>query len=301
MLCFHQVLPDRDSLRPDEPTVKEFAALVEGFRQRFDVLHLRDVPDFVASRRVGHGVVLTFDDGYENNFSLAAPVLDRLDVPATFFIATGSLDRGCMWNDLVIESIRELKVSFFNWHKVGIENAPLQSDADRLRLIERVIARLKYQSLTERTQLARELASMAELSEPPGLMMTPKEVKILDKNPLFEIGAHTISHPILASISDEEAKNEITDGKTNLESLLGRRVDLFAYPNGKPDKDFLLKHVAMVEAAGFELAVTTSRGGVRNGVPPLQWPRQTVWNTDPRRACLNLVRGAREQGVLVTR
>ena len=67
----------------------------------------------------------------------------------------------------------------------------------------------------------------------------------------MEIGAHTISHPILARTDDVTAEFEIANGKRRLEEITGAPVHLFAYPNGRPTQDYDRRHVAMVKAAGF--------------------------------------------------
>ena len=159
-----------------------------------------------------------------------------------------------------------------------------------------ILAKIKYRPPPARRELTLEFAEMAGITNNPEFMMTREEVQTLDRNPLFEVGAHTINHPILASIPDDEARQEIAEGKVGLEAMLDRKVDLFAYPNGKPGEDFQMKHVAMVKEAGFSIAVTTSAGGVRNTISPLQWPRQSIWQKEPRRASANIIRGCRDYG-----
>jgi peptidoglycan/xylan/chitin deacetylase (PgdA/CDA1 family) len=296
IVCLHQVVPEFDPLRPGEPDGEEFEKLVGGLKSRFDMISLRDVPGYLEGRRHGHAVVLTFDDGYKNNYSIARPILKRLNVPATFFIATGFLNRGCMWNDLVIESVRHLDGLAFEWDECKISHTATDSDSGRLTLVGKILGALKYCDPVKREKLAEALADRAGLMQAPALMMTEAEVVDMDSDGNFELGAHTDRHPILAAVSDAEAAAEIATGKAKLESLLGRSVDLFAYPNGRPGEDYRAAHVRMVQDAGFSMAVTTSMGAVTSAATPLQMPRQSIWRREPLYAALSLLRGSRQLG-----
>jgi peptidoglycan/xylan/chitin deacetylase (PgdA/CDA1 family) len=150
-----------------------------------------------------------------------------------------------------------------------------------------LIGRLKYQPLAPRTQAVAQLAQAAQVVLPDDLMMRSSQVKALHHAGM-EIGGHTMNHPILATLDEAAARAEIVGGKHALENLLGAAVPLFAYPNGGPGTDFLARDVALVRAAGFEGAVTTSAG---SGPPDLwQLPRFTPWDRSEVRFNLRMVR-----------
>jgi peptidoglycan/xylan/chitin deacetylase (PgdA/CDA1 family) len=94
----------------------------------------------------------------------------------------------------------------------------------------------------------------------------------------MEIGGHTVRHPILTETPDDQARDEILRGRAALEGLIGAPVKVFAYPNGVPDRDYDLRHVAMVREAGFRCAVSTAPGPVCRGRDDFQWPRFTPWD-----------------------
>jgi peptidoglycan/xylan/chitin deacetylase (PgdA/CDA1 family) len=94
----------------------------------------------------------------------------------------------------------------------------------------------------------------------------------------FDIGAHTVTHPILARLSSEQANDEIVRGKAELERITGREVSLFAYPNGVPGTDYRAEHVRMVREAGFAAAVTTSSGVATSASSAFELPRFTPWS-----------------------
>jgi peptidoglycan/xylan/chitin deacetylase (PgdA/CDA1 family) len=97
-----------------------------------------------------------------------------------------------------------------------------------------------------------------------------------------------VTHPILAQLDPELAAREIRDSKRRLEAITGSPVTTFAYPNGKPGRDYLREHVGMVRALGFEAAVSTAWGVAHAASDPHQLPRFTPWDRTPGRFVLRL-------------
>jgi peptidoglycan/xylan/chitin deacetylase (PgdA/CDA1 family) len=120
-------------------------------------------------------------------------------------------------------------------------------------------------------------------------MMTGEQVRHLRRSGM-EIGAHTMTHPILAQLDRERADLEIRDSKRRLEEITGNPVTLFAYPNGKPSRDYRREHVATVRALGFEAAVTTAWGVAHAASDTYQLPRFTPWDRTPAKFILRLLR-----------
>ena len=108
-------------------------------------------------------------------------------------------------------------------------------------------------------------------------MMRPDEVSALATRGMT-IGGHTRTHPILESIPDDIALDEIRGGRDDLRSLLGHEIDLFAYPNGRFGRDFSGRHRAMVEQAGYRFAFTTDAGAATRESDPRMLPRFTPWD-----------------------
>jgi peptidoglycan/xylan/chitin deacetylase (PgdA/CDA1 family) len=93
----------------------------------------------------------------------------------------------------------------------------------------------------------------------------------------MDIGGHTRSHPILAGLSDVEAEREIAGSKADLEDLTGAPVDLFAYPNGRPDRDYGPRDVALARRVGFRAAMSTAWGFADQRSDRYQIPRVGSW------------------------
>ena len=92
------------------------------------------------------------------------------------------------------------------------------------------------------------------------------------------IGAHTVTHPILAKLGSIDVRKEISGSKQFLESILEEEINLFAYPNGRPDLDFQIKDAAIVKELGFKAAVTTAWGVAKTDSDLMQLPRFTPWD-----------------------
>ena len=280
ILIFHRVVPVPDQLFPDEMHAGRFDALCRWLAGWFNVLPLD-----VAAARLQSGSLparaacITFDDGYADNCQIAMPILRRHGLTASFFVSTGFLDGGRMWNDTIIESIRSCNQPFLDLAPLGLGlgMVNLASLHGRRDAIAQLIGCMKYRPVAERLALVAHLARLAKGRLPDDLMMTTDQVRTLYDSGM-QIGAHTVSHPILARISDADARQEITDSKKVLEALVQAPIKLFAYPNGKPDNDYTATHAAMVRAAGFSAAVSTAPGVSSQLTDLFQIPRFSPWD-----------------------
>lgn len=291
ILIFHRVLAAPDPLLPDEIDQAAFARRMQWLKASYAVLPLLDAVRLArAGRLPARAACITFDDGYANNATEALPVLRRLGLCATVFVATGFLDGGRMWNDTIIELVRRSRLPWLDAGAAGLDALPLTDLAARRRAIAALIGRLKYLPLAQRAQAVAHLVQAAQAALPDDLMLRSHQVKQL-RHAGIDIGGHTINHPILATLDDAAARDEIVGGKQALENLLGAPVPLFAYPNGGPGTDFTARDVALVRAAGFAGAVTTAAGG---GHPdPWQLPRFTPWDRGQARFNLRMARNLR--------
>ena len=232
---------------------------------------------------------ITFDDGYADNLDVAVPILKSYGLLATFFIATGFLNDGRMWNDTVIELVRNVNGAEWDVSELGLGKWRLDSDSDRYRAAMSAIYQLRHLDFDDRRAKVEALVSQAACSLPQDLMLTTQGVQGLG-NAGMEVGAHTVSHPILTRLDDNRARQEIGGSRKTLEQITGRPVNLFAFPNGKPGQDYDERHVEMVREAGFQAAVSTQWGVARRNSDLLQLPRFTPWQRSPQRFHQALVR-----------
>jgi peptidoglycan/xylan/chitin deacetylase (PgdA/CDA1 family) len=276
ILIYHRVLAQPDSLFPGEVDAAVFERHLDLLKRFFNVIPLLE-----ASQRLRNGSLprraacITFDDGYADNEEVALPILQRHGLRACFFVATGYLDGGQMWNDVVIEHVRhatgtQLDMSVCGLGRFAIDNLGLKAKA-----IADILNALKYLPFEQRQALVHPLRSTH--AEQPNLMMSRLQVLALHRAGM-EIGAHTVTHPILATMSDQAARADMGYGKRQLEDIIGTPVRLFAYPNGKPGQDYGPRDVRIAQDLGFDCAVTTQWGAAQYGSDPFQLPRFTPWD-----------------------
>lgn len=278
ILIFHRVLAEKDPLFPGEVDASEFEQQLRFLKSFMNFVSLSDA---VSGIRCGNlpprAACVTFDDGYADNAEVAFPILQKLGIPATFFIATGFLDGGRMWNDSVIEMVRTATSPQLDLGAVNMGNFEVTTTQQRQQAISGLIGGLKYLPLSERAAQIAQMCDHLRCDLPTDLMMTSAQVKHLHDNGM-EIGGHTVTHPILSMLSPSDARREIGEGKESLEDIVRGPVRFFAYPNGKPGQDYLPEHVGMVKDLGFHAAVSTAWGAMPRNADLYQLPRFTPWD-----------------------
>jgi len=295
IVIYHRVLPEADRFLGGRGDISSFDQQLCYLTRNFNVLSLSEaVAHLRAATLPARAVCITFDDGYADNAEIALPLLQKYGVTATFFIATGFLDGGRMWNDTVIESFRRARGDAIDLREIGLEQYTVATLEQRRQVLFSVIDQLKYLEPTTRQSQVDKLAQTIAAELPDDLMMTSAQVKLLHDHGM-EIGGHTVNHPILASTDETTARTEISEGKARLEAITGAPIRFFAYPNGKPGRDYLSIHVEMLNQLGFEAAVSTAWGAACHGDDLFQLPRFTPWDQKEWAYVLRMVRNSYQQ------
>ncbi len=223
------------------------SAAPETFREQ--VRHLRDnfrtmrLDELIATSDEGLRVaepsaLITFDDGYRDNFEEALPILEGLGAPATFFIPTGFLERPRLpWWDhaaLVIKQSMRARIALDRPESMtlDLEGGP---DARRAALMT-VIGLYLADRIGDEAGFRRHLEERAEVevdedARGRALFMTWDQVRHLAASGMA-IGSHTHDHRRLASLMEEEQRRELAESRRILERELGRPVEALAYPFG---------------------------------------------------------------------
>ncbi|MFD2573305.1 polysaccharide deacetylase family protein [Spirosoma soli] len=256
-------------------------------RQKWTPISLAELAQQVVAHSVpDRSVALTFDDGYIDNFNQAKPLLEQFEIPATFFITTQNCQQQIpfWWDELldILLNAEQLPQTLTLTISEETLNADLNDEATltpalqrnhqewtwtetgepptrRSRLYLDIWQRLKPLTHSEqqavmtqlRTQTGQLVSTGSEL-----ICMTPDHIKQLINNPLFSIGAHTITHPALTHHSLHEQRVEVNSSRSFLEGLIQKPVSLFAYPYGSYNDTT----VAILQKEHFEAAVTTNEG-----------------------------------------
>lgn len=280
ILIFHRVLPRPDPLFPYLPDAASFEAQMRWVRDWFVVLPLAQAVERLYTGSIpARALAISFDDGYADNEEVAAPILQRLGMTATIFISTGYLDGGCMWNDRLIEAVRGVEGDEIDLGALGLRRYRVGTLEERRDTCVALVLDVKHVDTERRHALVDAIVERIGAPPPAPLMMSQTQVRNL-RILGMDVGAHTVSHPILTRLPAAIARDEIASGKEQLEALLGERIELFAYPNGLPRRDYASEHVEMVRGLGFSAAVSTARGAASTRSDRFQLPRFPPWDRE---------------------
>lgn len=289
ILSYHRVFPEIDPLFPDETTARDFELHLRVLQKFFRVFTLSKALSLLDENALpARSVVITFDDGYADNATEALPLLSRYGLQATFFIATKFIAGDLMWNDKIIESIRNCGSSKLDLESLGLGKFDLTDSVSRRHAIDTLLKKLKHRPEPERSSAVEAVVRISASTLPSRLMMSDGQLNELVQAGM-EIGAHTVSHPILANQSDKKAAYEISESGSVLGQRLGIRIRCFAYPNGRPGVDYTERHTKLVQNAGYDAAVSTRNGIVRKSTDRYQLPRYGIWDKKDWKLLLRLL------------
>jgi peptidoglycan/xylan/chitin deacetylase (PgdA/CDA1 family) len=268
ILTFHHVRPWRErAFAPNrllEITPEFLDRTLRALRQRgFDIVPLDEVPARLAA---GQGrapfAALSFDDGYRDNVEHALPVLRCHGAPWTLFATTDFAEgRGRLWWLELEEAIARLDHVRLSVEG-GMVDMPSRSPEEKAVAFETVYRMLRAgpeEGLRAATALLAEEAGVDPCALCRGLCLAFDELAALAREPGVTIGAHTVTHPMLAKHDEATARREIVDGKRLLEERLGMPVRHLAFPVGDRGSAGR-REFELAAEAGFTTAVTTRPG-----------------------------------------
>lgn len=294
ILIFHRVLPVHDPLMPDEIDAARFDQILTWVGNMFNVLPLSEAVERTFSDSLPpRALSITFDDGYADNAAVALPILQKHCMVATFFVATGFLDGKRMWNDTIIESVRRSQDDVLALDVQALGDVQVASTTEKREAISKLIGYAKYLPPEQRHRFVGEVADTSKASLPLDLMMSSAQVRELQVGGM-EIGAHTVTHPILACLSPDQARQEMADSRDRLVEITGDPIRLFAYPNGKRGDDFKDEHARTAADLGFLAAVTTEPGVSSSRADRYQLPRFTPWDRSSGRFYARMMMNMRQ-------
>lgn len=258
------------AVRPDV-----FEKQIRFLKRYYKIVDLADLNQLEQLDRTSPSdlIVITFDDGYRNNYRYAAPILKKYDVPATIFLATDYIvNNRLLWYDKLswilykavnLPDSRRLMKFELSQEIIGEVERFLAADSfGRVSILRSLVALLKAYSAQEREEVIKRLAEACRVNTWPGdedrPMLSWEEVREMSKHGI-SFGSHTMSHPVLSTISTSEVRKEIVESKKVIEDQIQKPVTTFAYPYGKYT-DYTDEVTKVLFDEGFEYACTTTVG-----------------------------------------
>ncbi len=278
ILTYHRV---NDAMHPFFPgtPITAFGVQMEALRRSYKVLPLEELVHRARERDLPtDSVAITFDDGYRDNYENALPILRRLDLPATVFLVTGTVEKNeLIWHDrvFVIFHLTQMKKLNYNGQSYPMRSRQEKQDAIRMCLLN--LRRCLPEQRDYEIQVLGRTLGVQDFSNHQADKLSWDEIRTMAEWRIT-FGSHTVTHPILSRVSPETAYREIVDSKKDIEAHLGKSVRLFAYPNGNAD-DFNETTKEILSAAGYRFALTAIWGANDRHRDPLELRRVGMWGT----------------------
>jgi peptidoglycan/xylan/chitin deacetylase (PgdA/CDA1 family) len=267
ILSYHGISRNRTMLPPHTliPEVL-FDEQIKYLSRKYNIITLRQaVKALNSAKRLNNTAVITFDDGYRNNFTLALPILEKYNAPATVFVTAGYIgSKEILPLDEAYVLISQAKGrTSCKINEINLGPLYFESDDDLCRSYREVASFLKQLPCDQQKLHINLLKLKLQNSTPKSdtemvddfLLLSKDELRVLAKSEIIDIGAHTVNHQILSKVDVRTSAWEIIHSKFLLQNYTGRDIDLFAYPNGGK-MDFNDDHIAILKDNGFICSVT---------------------------------------------
>jgi len=247
---------------PNIVTPTTFEYQIQSFASTARIISLQEYLDHVKEGKPlqENSIVLTFDDGYKDNLTIAAPILQKYGIPATFFITTGYIGTGRMkWEDqlscLIRRSKKEVISIKLSTHEIFFK---VGSEKEKLKVIDALVNILSHLSQTDKLHILNEIRIQSQVNcdDQADIMLSWEDVRELAGTPGFSIGSHAVTHRHLSQTQAHDIIFEVASSKEHLEKEISYPVTLFAYPYG----DYNHTAITALQQSGYSCAVTLEYG-----------------------------------------
>jgi len=281
VLTYHHILP-RPDRPPDDRAVN--VLYVDEFERHLAYLtrhcHVVSGDELRAHLRgqplPPHAILITFDDGYRNNYEYAFPLLQRYGAPAVFFLTSGFIgDRsGRLWFDRLDAAIAAAPAAVAAWLRA---HTSFDVSLDEFRRVAKRLSSSARDALVAGVEQAADSAEEAPFAKERVEPMSWDDVREMADAGML-IGAHTATHQILAGSARDEVVTELSTSRAAIQAQTGRECWCFSYPNGEA-ADARDADAALVKACGFECAFTQVPGFVDARANRYALPRLPIPST----------------------
>jgi peptidoglycan/xylan/chitin deacetylase (PgdA/CDA1 family)/CelD/BcsL family acetyltransferase involved in cellulose biosynthesis len=282
ILYYHRVNDDRDPFFP-AITTELFEQEMRYIAHHYNVVPLSELLKHLEDGSGKPVMAITFDDGYQDNYHNAFPILERYGLAATIFLTTGSMDSGePLWFERLAGAVKKTTREYIDLEIDIPRRFRLTSQTERLNSNGGIFALLRGLTEEERgVWLARVLKELdtPDVGDRRGKMLTWNQVREMRARHI-EFGGHTVTHPFLSKMTRGQMAWEVSECKRRIEEEIQLPADHFAYPNGR-DEDFGEWNKEVLRAAGYKAAVTTKWGMNYPSTDRMELRRGGPWEESP--------------------
>lgn len=262
ILYYHKISKLTTDYNQSNVNPKHFAEHMEILKENYEVVTLKDISNGTAFQRNRNAVAITFDDGYRSVLLNAVPILRNMGFGFACFVTTENVNTNYEnWTDIVSRiafepnCFHERCNLLIEGENRDIKIGGLEERVEFYRLLQQLNKSMSYYDFKALLDNLIEWDGMTTKARSEYEIMNADELmQIVDMG--GEIGAHTVTHPFLSSLSDEDIIREVNESKKKLELLIGDRITMFSYPFGDAPK----RVRPILDRCGYKMALTSNVG-----------------------------------------
>jgi len=267
-------------------TPENFEKQMIYLKEDFEILRINELLKNLKEKKVlQRGILITFDDGYADNFYFALPILEKLKIPVTFFICSENIDRDEeSWSHQLEQiffskkKLPEKLNSEFNGKKYIFNTANEKAIKNTYHKLHEMIRHLNKENRDKILNLLFKWSSLIKMTREYYRTLSTDELKKMENSELIEIGGHTVNHNLLSTLNENEQRKEIEENKGHLERIINKEILAFSYPYGRK-KDYNRDTIEIVKN-NYQIAFSNFPGVIRNNSNIYELPRFLVRNWD---------------------
>jgi peptidoglycan/xylan/chitin deacetylase (PgdA/CDA1 family) len=235
-------------------------------KKNCNVVSINELEKYKKEKKIKRNtVIITFDDGFENNFKVAVPILIRLNLPCIFYISTGMIGKNNMfWVDKIEDIINRTKIKYLDIFLEKNIRFSLKTRIEKIKAVEKIKKYCKSISASKKDKLINNLSIISKIKPNNKYsknyrVMNWKQVKNIANNDLFEIGGHSFNHDILTRLTVSKMKKNIKQSITPLEKKLKKKIKHYSYPEGQ-SSDYNYNVKKYLRSLGVKICPTAIDG-----------------------------------------
>lgn len=282
---FHRVSPQRDELW-DPMDVGHFEKCIKYISNHYEVICIEQLPELKNEFKKHKYATISFDDGYKDNLKYALPVLNKYGIKASFYVATECIDKNIpTWTHLLEYLFQHTQKSHvdrdFDFLSDAFTVKELDTRSKRVEYVRKLIPYLKTLTDQQRKRIIDKIVQTFSDVTMPRFMMSWDDLKKLSKEGHY-IGSHTVSHPLLDKITDEnEIRAELLDSGNAIKKHIGYFPITIAYPIGSYNANI----IRICKESGYEIGLATKQDVYNPDrddifeIPRIELPNEPWWKT----------------------